>query len=36
MTYEMNGKQCLVVAAGGRQGITEESLADAVVAFALQ
>jgi quinoprotein glucose dehydrogenase len=35
MTYEMNGKQYLVVAAGGHQGITEESLGDAVVAFAL-
>jgi quinoprotein glucose dehydrogenase len=35
MTYEMNGKQYLVVAAGGHQGITEESLGDTVVAFAL-
>jgi len=35
MTYEMIGKQYLVVAAGGHQGITEESLGDAIVAFAL-
>jgi quinoprotein glucose dehydrogenase len=35
MTYEMNGKQYLVVAAGGLQVIAEESLGDAVVAFAL-
>jgi quinoprotein glucose dehydrogenase len=35
MTYEMNGKQYLVVAAGGLQVISEESLGDAVVAFAL-
>jgi quinoprotein glucose dehydrogenase len=35
MTYKMNGKQYLVVAAGGHQGISEESLGDAVVAFAL-
>ena len=35
MTYEMNGKQYLVIAAGGHQGIREESLGDAVVAFAL-
>jgi quinoprotein glucose dehydrogenase len=35
MTYEKNGKQYLVVAAGGLQAISEESLGDAVVAFAL-
>jgi quinoprotein glucose dehydrogenase len=35
MTYEMNGKQYLVVAAGGHKVISEESLGDAVVAFAL-
>ena len=36
MTYEMYGKQYLVIAAGGHQGIRETSLGDAVVAFALQ
>jgi quinoprotein glucose dehydrogenase len=35
MTYEIGGKQYLVIAAGGHQGITEESLGDALVAFAL-
>ena len=35
MTYQMNGKQYLVIAAGGHHSITEESLGDAVVAFAL-
>jgi quinoprotein glucose dehydrogenase len=35
MTYEMNGKQYLVIAAGGHQRIREESLGDSVVAFAL-
>jgi quinoprotein glucose dehydrogenase len=35
MTYEINGKQYLVIAAGGHQGIREESLGDAVVGFAL-
>ena len=35
MTYEINGKQYLVIAAGGHQRIPEESLGDAVVAFAL-
>jgi quinoprotein glucose dehydrogenase len=35
MTYEMKGRQYLVVAAGGLQVIAEESLGDAVVAFAL-
>jgi quinoprotein glucose dehydrogenase len=35
MTYEVNNKQYLVIAAGGHQGIREESLGDSVVAFAL-
>jgi glucose dehydrogenase len=35
MTYQMNGKQYLVIAAGGHQRIPEESLGDAIVAFAL-
>jgi len=35
MTYEIKGKQFLVIAAGGHQGISEESLGDALVAFAL-
>jgi glucose dehydrogenase len=35
MTYEVNGKQYLVIAAGGNKNIPEESLGDAVVAFAL-
>lgn len=35
MTYEVHGKQYLVIAAGGHQVIAEESLGDAVVAFAL-
>ncbi len=35
MTYLSGGKQYLVVAAGGHQGIREESLGDAVVAFVL-
>jgi quinoprotein glucose dehydrogenase len=35
MTYEMNGKQYVVVAAGGHPSISEESLGDAIVAFAL-
>jgi quinoprotein glucose dehydrogenase len=35
MTYKINGKQYLVVAAGGHQAIPEEALGDAVVAFAL-
>ena len=35
MTYAVNGKQYLVIAAGGHQGISEETLGDAVVAFAL-
>ncbi len=35
MTYEINGKQYLIIAAGGHQGIPEEPLSDAIVAFAL-
>jgi glucose dehydrogenase len=35
MTYEVNGKQYLVIAAGGHQRIREESLGDSLVAFAL-
>lgn len=35
MTYEMNGKQYLVIAAGAHQRLREESLGDSVVAFAL-
>jgi quinoprotein glucose dehydrogenase len=35
MLYEMNGKQYIVIAAGGHQRIPEESLGDALVAFAL-
>jgi quinoprotein glucose dehydrogenase len=35
MTYESGGKQYLVIAAGGHQGIREESLGDSVVAFSL-
>jgi quinoprotein glucose dehydrogenase len=35
MTYQVNGKQYLVVAAGGHQRIPEESLGDALIAFAL-
>ena len=35
VTYEAGGKQYVVIAAGGHQGITEEPLGDAVVAFAL-
>jgi quinoprotein glucose dehydrogenase len=35
MTYEIGGKQFVVIAAGGHQGISEESLGDALVAFAL-
>jgi quinoprotein glucose dehydrogenase len=35
MTYEMNGKQYIVIAAGGHQRIPEESLGDSLVAFAL-
>ncbi|NYF79938.1 pyrroloquinoline quinone-dependent dehydrogenase [Granulicella arctica] len=35
MTYQIAGKQYIVIAAGGHQGISEESLGDAVVAFTL-
>ena len=35
MTYAINGKQYLVIAAGGHAHITEEKQADAIVAFAL-
>jgi quinoprotein glucose dehydrogenase len=35
MTYQVNGKQYLVIAAGGHQKIAEKPLGDAVVAFAL-
>jgi quinoprotein glucose dehydrogenase len=35
MTYRSGGKQYLVIAAGGHQGISEEHLGDALVAFAL-
>ncbi len=35
MTYEINGKQYLVIAAGGSRVISEEPLGDSVVAFAL-
>jgi quinoprotein glucose dehydrogenase len=35
MTYEINRKQYLVIAAGGNRVISEEPLGDSVVAFAL-
>lgn len=35
MTYQTDGTQYVVIAAGGHQRIGEESLGDAVVAFAL-
>ncbi len=35
MTYEVNGKQYVVIAAGGHQAIPEEAQGDAIVAFAL-
>jgi quinoprotein glucose dehydrogenase len=35
MTYEINGKQYLVIAAGGNRVIREAPLGDSVVAFAL-
>ena len=35
MTYEMNGKQYVVIAAGGHRVIPEEKQGDAIVAFAL-
>jgi quinoprotein glucose dehydrogenase len=35
MTYEVNGKQYVVIAAGGHRVIPEEAQGDAIVAFAL-
>jgi quinoprotein glucose dehydrogenase len=35
MTYSVNGKQYVVIAAGGHAKVAEESLSDALVAFAL-
>jgi quinoprotein glucose dehydrogenase len=35
MTYQMDGRQYLVIAAGGHQAIREEPLGDALVAYAL-
>jgi quinoprotein glucose dehydrogenase len=35
MTYEVNGKQYVVIAAGGHQAIPEEPQSDTIVAFAL-
>jgi quinoprotein glucose dehydrogenase len=35
MTYEVDGKQYVVIAAGGHAKITEERLGDALIAFAL-
>jgi glucose dehydrogenase len=35
MTYQVKGKQYVVVAAGGHQAIPEEKQGDALVAFAL-
>jgi glucose dehydrogenase len=35
LTYKIDGKQYLVIAAGGHQGIREEPLGDSIVAFAL-
>jgi quinoprotein glucose dehydrogenase len=35
MTYEIHGKQYVVIAAGGHQRIPEEAQGDAIVAFAL-
>ena len=35
MTYEVNGKQFVVIAAGGHAQITEAGLGDALIAFAL-
>ena len=35
MTYRVNGKQYIVIAAGGHPKITEEALNDALVAFTL-
>jgi quinoprotein glucose dehydrogenase len=35
MTYQIGGRQFVVIAAGGHAKITEEPLGDALVAFAL-
>jgi quinoprotein glucose dehydrogenase len=35
MTYSMNGKQYLVIAAGGHPKITEEALSDTLISFSL-
>jgi quinoprotein glucose dehydrogenase len=35
VTYEVNGKQYVVIAAGGHQRIPEEAQGDAIIAFAL-
>jgi quinoprotein glucose dehydrogenase len=35
MTYQVHGRQYVVVAAGGHQAIREEPQGDAIVAFAL-
>jgi glucose dehydrogenase len=35
MTYSADGKQYLVIAAGGHPKITEEALNDVLIAFAL-
>jgi quinoprotein glucose dehydrogenase len=35
MTYEIHGKQYLVIAAGGSKAIPEDAQGDAIVAFAL-
>ena len=35
MTYQVGGKQYVVIAAGGHAKIEEESLSDALIAFAL-
>lgn len=35
MTYSVNGKQYVVIAAGGHPKISEEALSDALVAFSL-
>jgi glucose dehydrogenase len=35
MTYQVPGKQYVVLAAGGQQAISEEKQGDALVAFAL-
>jgi len=35
MTYAVNGKQYIVIAAGGHPKVTEEALNDALVVFTL-